>query len=166
MPITADQIEILKTEVAEGYYVIIHSENLNFNEVLKDHLNHELIFKSHNEGYIKMKSGESIAIGLEIVTRNERRGVEGAYLGKTRDFGSHFDIYGCHWGIEVSTLTMNGTRNKVMKFPFSQPLRTRYPDDISIEQGVKEHLDCSVTTLNNELNAFSDFLDHYIERIK
>lgn len=164
--ITADQITIGKTEVAHGYYTIIDSDKLNFNDIIKDHLNHELILKSHNEGYIKMHSGETIAIVLEIVSRNEQEGYDGARLGKTRDFGTHFDIFGCSWVIDVSTLTINGTRNKIMKFSFSLPLRTRYPDDTTIEQGIKEHLDYSVTRLNNELNALSEFLDHYIERIK
>lgn len=166
MSITADQISIGKTEIAHGYYTIIESDKINFNSTIKAHLNHDLIFKSANEGYIKMHSGEAIAIGLEVTTRNERRGVDGAYLGKTRDYGSHYDKYGCHWVIEVSTLTLKGERNKIMKFPFSQPLRTRYPDDTTIEQGIKEHLEYSVDRLNRELNALSDFLDHYIERIK
>lgn len=166
--ITQDQITIRRkdTRVAQGYYTIIESDKVNFNDVVKAHLNHDLIFKSQNEGYIKMHSGEAIAIGLEITTRNEIRGVEGAYLGKTRDYGSHYDRYGCHWVIEVSTLTIKGGRNKIMKFPFSLPLRTRYPDETTIKQGVKEHLEYSVERLNRELNAFSDFLDHYIERIK
>ena len=166
--IGSSDVQIKSVEVAEGYYTVVQTAKwVDINEVISETVSHahDITWKDRNEGYIKLTRGEAIAVGLKIVERHEGHECDNRPLGRTRDFGTHYDIRGCKWVVEVSAMTMQGTRNTIIRFVFTFPMQSRYPTTTAVRDAKAEHVGYALDTLNNELATFSDFLDHYIERI-
>ena len=150
-----------------GYYYQVYSKGcLNIeslvNQVVKN-VGYYLNPSSTSLGRIDLANGNVISLDFWVSSSKEGTGTSGVALGTSEH---NHGIWGNKWVISMAALTMNGERNLIQTFKFTQPMLSRYWDHATQSEVEEKHIQLVEDHLNQGVEAMISFLTHYLNRIE
>lgn len=150
-----------------GYYQQAYTDRIFKIQDLVSHCVKEAGYGLQSEGMslgrIDLDKGAVICLDFTLSYNREGTETSGVSLG-----GGSIGrgIWGNHWVVSMSSMTMNGERQLVKQFKFTQPMLSRYSDrlsDLTVKRNhsklVKDHLERCTSDMIS-------FLKHYLKRVQ
>jgi len=113
-------------------------------------------------GRIDLDKGDVICLDFTVSSKVEKTNTHGMCFGG----GISDGIWGSQWVVSMSSLTMNGERQQVKQFKFTQPMLSRYSDSLSDLTVKRNHSKLVKDHLKQSTNDMISFLKHYLKRVQ
>ena len=151
-----------------GYYQQAFTDRIFSIKELVIHSVKEAGYDLQAEGFylgrIDLDKGDVISVDFTVSSRREGTGTNGVSLGGGGSISK--GIWGNQWVVSMSSMTMNGERQLVKQFLFSQPMLSRYPDSTTSAVVRRKHTKLVKDHLERSTNDMISFLKHYLKRVQ
>ena len=150
-----------------GYYQQAYTDRIFSIKELVSHCVSEAGYGLQSEGFylgrIDLDKGQVISVDFTVSSRREGTETSGVSLG-----GGSIGrgIWGNQWVVSMSSMTMNGERQLVKQFLFTQPMLSRYSDTLSDATVKRNHTKLVKDHLERSTNDMISFLKHYLKRVQ
>ena len=150
-----------------GYYHQAYTDRIFSIKDLVAHSVSEAGYDLQSEGFylgrIDLDKGQVISVDFTVSSSREGVETSGVSLGGG-SIGK--GIWGNQWVVSMSSQTMNGERQLVKKFLFTQPMLSRYSDSLSDATVKRNHSKLVKDHLERSTNDMISFLKHYLKRVQ
>ena len=150
-----------------GYYQQAYTDTIFSIKDLVSHCVSEAGYDLQSEGFylgrIDLDKGQVVSVDFTVSSKREGTETSGVCLG-----GSSISkgIWGNQWVVSMSSMTMNGERQLVKQFLFTQPMLSRYSDSLSDLTVKRNHIKLVKDHLERSTNDMISFLKHYLKRVQ
>lgn len=155
------------SENARGYYQQGYTDRIFSIKDLVSYSVEQAGYDLQPEGYylgrIDLDKGQVISVDFTVSSRREGTETSGVSLGGV---SINKGIWGNQWVVSMSSMTMNGERQLVKQFLFTQPMLSRYSDSLSDLAVKRKHSKLVKDHLEQSTNDMISFLKHYLKRVQ
>lgn len=152
---------------APGYYQEAFTDRIFSIKELVSHCVSEAGYDLQSEGFnlgrVDLDKGQVISVDFTVSSRREGTETSGVSLGGV---SISKGIWGNQWVVSMSSMTMNGERQLVKQFLFTQPMLSRYSDSLSDATVKRNHTKLVKDHLEQSTNDMISFLKHYLKRVQ
>jgi hypothetical protein len=152
---------------SKGYYQQAYTDRIFSIKDLVSHCVEQAGYDLQPEGFylgrIDLDKGQVISVDFTVSSRREGTETSGVSLGGV---SISKGIWGNQWVVSMSSMTMNGERQLVKQFLFSQPMLSRYSDSLSDATVKRNHTKLVKDHLEQSTNDMISFLKHYLKRVQ
>ena len=152
---------------APRYYQEAFTDRIFSIKELVSHCVSEAGYDLQSEGFylgrVDLDKGQVISVDFTVSSRREGTETSGVSLGGV---SINKGIWGNQWVVSMSSMTMNGERQLVKQFLFTQPMLSRYSDTMSDATVKRNHTKLVKDHLEQSTNDMISFLKHYLKRVQ